>query len=68
MAEALGLDVIVEGVEREGQLAVVRNQVGATYVQGYLMYRPMPVADLLMVVRANRRRNEPEGRLAPVAL
>jgi diguanylate cyclase (GGDEF)-like protein len=59
MAEALGLDVIVEGIEREGQLAAVREQVGASYVQGYLLHRPMPVSALLGVVRANRRTEEP---------
>jgi EAL domain-containing protein (putative c-di-GMP-specific phosphodiesterase class I) len=72
MAEALGLDVVVEGIEREGQLAVVRDQVGAAYVQGYLLHRPMPVRDLLRVVRANRRQDEPpaepEERLARLAL
>ena len=69
MAEALGLDVIVEGIEREGQLAVVRDQVGASYVQGYLLHRPMPVTELLIVVRANRRREEPPAeQLAPLAL
>ena len=56
MSEALGLDVVVEGIEREGQLAAVRDQVGAPYVQGYLLHRPLPIADLLGVVRANRRR------------
>ena len=50
MGEALGLDVVVEGVEREAQLERVRDEVGATYVQGYLMHRPMPfdaLVDLL---------------------
>jgi diguanylate cyclase (GGDEF)-like protein len=72
MAEALGLDVIVEGIEREGQLAAVRDQVGAPYVQGYLLHRPMPVADLLEVLRANRGRAtppaEPKDSLARLAL
>jgi diguanylate cyclase (GGDEF)-like protein len=72
MAEALGLDVVVEGIEREGQLAVVREQVGAPFVQGYLLHRPMPLPALLTVVRANRRPEEPpaepEERLAPLAL
>jgi diguanylate cyclase (GGDEF)-like protein len=71
MAEALGLDVVVEGIEREGQLAAVRDEVGAPLVQGYLLYRPMPIAALLNVVRANRRGEkplaEPDERLAPVA-
>jgi diguanylate cyclase (GGDEF)-like protein len=60
MAEALGLDVVVEGIEREGQLAAVRDEVRAPYAQGYLMYRPMPVTALLSVVRDNRRDEPPE--------
>jgi EAL domain-containing protein (putative c-di-GMP-specific phosphodiesterase class I) len=71
MAEALGLDVVVEGIEREGQLAAVRDEVGALLVQGYLLYRPMPIAALLSVVRANRRGDqplsEPDESLAPIA-
>ena len=63
MAEALGLDVVVEGIEREGQLAAVRDQVGAPFVQGYLLHRPMPFAALLTAVRANRH-GEPAGRAA----
>jgi hypothetical protein len=45
---------------------VVQDEVGAPFVQGYLMHRPMPVERLLEVVRANRRREprppeEPPG-------
>ncbi len=68
MAEALGLDVIVEGIERESQLAAVRDQVGASYVQGYLMHRPMPIAALLDVVRANRRTEDPPAERLHLAL
>ncbi|WP_051246478.1 putative bifunctional diguanylate cyclase/phosphodiesterase [Nocardioides halotolerans] len=69
MAEALGLDVIVEGIEREGQLAAVREQVGAPYVQGFLLHRPMPIADLLSAVHANRFGDQPPAeQLTPVAL
>jgi diguanylate cyclase (GGDEF)-like protein len=72
MAEALGLDVVVEGIERQSQLAVVRDQVGAPFVQGYLLHRPMPLSALLAVVRTNRRGEEPpvepDERLAPIAL
>ena len=72
MSEALGLDVVVEGIERESQLTAVREQVGAPYVQGYLLHRPVPIAELLGVVRDNRRRREPpaepDERLAHVAL
>ena len=37
----LGLDVTVEGVETEGQLAIVRS-LGCDQVQGYLVGRPAP--------------------------
>jgi diguanylate cyclase (GGDEF)-like protein len=54
MGEAMGLDVVIEGVERESQFALVRDDVHAPYAQGYLMHRPMPLAALLQTVRANR--------------
>jgi diguanylate cyclase (GGDEF)-like protein len=54
MGQALGLDVVVEGIERETQLALIRDDVHAPYVQGYLMHRPMPVQQVLEVVRTNR--------------
>jgi diguanylate cyclase (GGDEF)-like protein len=60
MGGALGLDVVVEGIERERQLEVVAEVVGAPFVQGYLLHRPMPIETLLDVVRANRR-----GELPP---
>jgi predicted signal transduction protein with EAL and GGDEF domain len=47
--------VVVEGIERPGQLEKVRNQVGAPLVQGYLLHRPMPLASVLSVVGANRQ-------------
>jgi len=77
MGEALGLDVVVEGIERQGQLDAVTDQVGAQFVQGYLLHRPMPADELLTVVRANRRRHPqpstdgppvgPEEALTPTA-
>lgn len=71
MGEALGLDVVVEGIEREGQLDAVRGRVGAQFVQGYFLHRPMAIDSLVRVVGENRRRAgepplEPE-RLAPVS-
>ena len=59
MAEALSLDVVVEGIERAGQLEKVRNEVGAPLVQGYLLHRPMPLASVLPVVAANRQGGPP---------
>ena len=76
IGDALGLDVVVEGIERQGQLDAVRNEVGAPFVQGFLLHRPMPLDQLLEVVRANRRRDSvppsdepvgPDGMLAPIA-
>ena len=56
MAKSLGLDVVIEGVERPGQLAAVRDSVDAPFVQGYLLHRPMSYEALLATVRENRRR------------
>jgi diguanylate cyclase (GGDEF)-like protein len=54
MGQALGLDVVVEGIERASQLEHLREHVHAPYAQGYLMYRPMPLEQLLGVLRENR--------------
>lgn len=40
MAHALGLEVVVEGVETEAQMALL-GEIGCDLVQGYLMSRPM---------------------------
>jgi diguanylate cyclase (GGDEF)-like protein/PAS domain S-box-containing protein len=45
MAEALGLDVVAEGVETAVQLAWLRER-GCASVQGYLLSRPLPAAEL----------------------
>jgi EAL domain-containing protein (putative c-di-GMP-specific phosphodiesterase class I) len=42
MGDALGLDVIVEGIERYSQLEHLQSHVGAKYAQGYLLHRPEP--------------------------
>ena len=57
LAEAMSLDVVVEGIERASQLEKVREDVGARLVQGFLLHRPMPFATILAVVSANRRRS-----------
>ncbi|MGR9013996.1 MAG: EAL domain-containing protein, partial [Gammaproteobacteria bacterium] len=46
MAHRLGLKVIAEGVETEGQRALLMA-VGCEYVQGYLYAKPMPVGAFL---------------------
>ena len=54
MGQALGLDVVVEGIERASQLEHLRDHVHAPFAQGYLMHRPMSVENLVEVLRANR--------------
>jgi EAL domain-containing protein (putative c-di-GMP-specific phosphodiesterase class I) len=54
MGQALGLDVVVEGIERTSQLDHLRDHVHAPFAQGYLMYRPMPLDQLVKVIAENR--------------
>ena len=54
MAHALGLQVVVEGVETEEQLALLR-EIGCDLVQGFLLSRPVRaevLTGMLMAVRA----------------
>ncbi len=46
LCQNLGLDGIAEGIETVEQLNAVRRH-GCRYVQGYLIGRPTPIADLL---------------------
>jgi EAL domain-containing protein (putative c-di-GMP-specific phosphodiesterase class I) len=63
MGQALGLDVVIEGIERSSQLDHLRDHVHAPFAQGFLMYRPMTVEALVEVLRANRAEcgGEPDG-------
>ncbi len=45
LAHQLGLEALAEGVETEEQLATVRR-LGCDLVQGYLLGRPMPAAEV----------------------
>ncbi|MGZ4493885.1 MAG: EAL domain-containing protein [Nocardioides sp.] len=53
MGQALGLEVVIEGIERASQLDHVCDHVHAQYAQGYLMHRPMSLDDLMSVLRHN---------------
>ena len=57
MGQALGLDVVVEGVERATQVEHLRDHVvetgATTFAQGYLLHRPMPLGEVVEVIRAN---------------
>ena len=44
LAEALGMDVISEGVETEQQLRAL-SDMGCTHFQGYLFSPPIPVEE-----------------------
>jgi diguanylate cyclase (GGDEF)-like protein len=50
MGRTLGFRVIVEGVERESQFEVIREDAPYALVQGYLLHRPMPLEELLVVL------------------
>lgn len=45
LSHTLGLGCVVEGVESEAQMHILRT-MGARHVQGYLIGAPMPAADL----------------------
>lgn len=45
LAHDLGLEVVAEGVERVGQLKLL-ERFGANQIQGYLISKPLPLAEL----------------------
>jgi EAL domain-containing protein (putative c-di-GMP-specific phosphodiesterase class I) len=51
LGQSLGLAVIAEGVELEGQRAFLELH-GCRAYQGYLFHRPMPIAQLDAVLAA----------------
>ncbi len=50
MADALGLDVIAEGVENEEQCALLQ-ELGCTKAQGYLFYHPLAFKDFKKLLK-----------------
>ena len=50
MGRTLGFRVVVEGVERETQLDVIKQDAPYASVQGYLLYRPMALDQLLQTL------------------
>jgi len=52
LGKALGLEVLAAGVETEAQLAHLRR-LGCDSVQGYLLGRPVPAADVAAQLRGN---------------
>jgi len=60
MGEALGLDLVIEGVERPSQVDHLIRHVGAPTAQGYLLHRPMNADALEQVLLGERiRASEP---------
>jgi len=64
MGQALGLDVVIEGIERASQMDHLLDHVGATYAQGFLLHRPMPLLGVSEVLRNNR---QAPNRVVPTA-
>ncbi len=50
MAHSLGLETVAEGVETAEQLAFIQN-CGCDVVQGFLLAKPMPVADVAITLK-----------------
>jgi diguanylate cyclase (GGDEF)-like protein/PAS domain S-box-containing protein len=50
LANALGMDVVAEGVEEAAQLRALR-EYGAARAQGYLFSRPVPESDVLALLK-----------------
>jgi EAL domain-containing protein (putative c-di-GMP-specific phosphodiesterase class I) len=49
LGRVLGMDVVAEGVETTGQLALLAG-MGCRFLQGWLLGRPVPGADVARVV------------------
>ncbi|WP_024643605.1 putative bifunctional diguanylate cyclase/phosphodiesterase [Pseudomonas syringae] len=54
LAHNLNLEVVAEGVETAGQLALLRS-FGCDQVQGYLISRPLPMTALVTYLRSEAR-------------
>jgi diguanylate cyclase (GGDEF)-like protein len=55
MGQALGLDVVVEGIERQSQVEHLIEHVDGTLAQGYLLHKPMGVDALCAILRGQAR-------------
>jgi diguanylate cyclase (GGDEF)-like protein len=64
LGSGLGLPVIAEGVEREGELAFLRAE-GCQEVQGYYIGRPQAIESFAKLV--GRARGEAEAKMASLA-
>jgi EAL domain-containing protein (putative c-di-GMP-specific phosphodiesterase class I) len=62
MARELELKVIAEGVENQEQLDFLRAH-RCDQVQGYIVSRPVSVADLMVLLRKGAHRDGGTGRM-----
>ncbi len=62
MGRALGLHVVVEGVERQEQLDHLRGMRNEVSAQGFHLARPMPLVEVLALLQRDRDANR--GALA----
>jgi diguanylate cyclase (GGDEF)-like protein len=67
LSAQLGLRVVVEGVETEQQLELLAGEDSIDEVQGYLLCRPMPAADLRKLLYASYVAPD-QGSLLPAML
>jgi len=57
MIKDLNMKVLAEGVETEKHLAFLK-EIGCDYLQGYYFSRPLPVNDLIEVIKINTIKGE----------
>ena len=65
LSAQLGLRVVVEGVETEEQLELLIPEDSIDEVQGYLLCRPMPAADVCRLLHATYVGPEQDSRPKP---
>ncbi len=61
MGRILGMRVVAEGVEEQGQVERLKR-IGCDFVQGYYYSRPLPAADFAAFVAAQRDADEDASR------
>ncbi len=64
LSKALNLAIVAEGVETRTQKNILR-QTGCTIIQGFLFSRPVPVADIDVIVRSGGRMTPTDAESEP---
>jgi len=60
LSVALGMSVVVEGIETNEQLELISADGSVTEVQGYLFSRPVPAGLIRQLLNASHGQHEPE--------